>query len=166
MLSQAENVPVIIQAAIRPLPEPMRLERMQIASMEPRLLQWMPAAIASLPGLPAQVGPGPVDTAGPAVTDVMSIGQVDKPPVKISGALPNYPAWARAKRAEGSVTLRFLVTVEGTVGDIEIYSTTGDVRFAAAAREEIRKWRFSPAIDKSRPVTVWCVQTINFKLED
>ncbi len=163
-----DSTPVIVPREFRPRPAMMRTSRMEDVSMSPRISRLVPEALDSLPGV--ITAPAAVDMVGQASAavggDVVGAGQVDKPPVKISGDLPRYPGWAKANRAEGIVTLRFLVRADGTVGDVEVYSIKGDSRFAAAAREEVRKWLFRPAINMSRPVAVWCFQTINFELEN
>ena len=79
--------------------------------------------------------------------------------------LPVYPLWAKAKRAEGTVTLRFIVDVNGKVRNIEVHSILGDERFATAAKKAVEKWSFKPAVNRARPVAVWCFQKIQFQFE-
>ena len=77
-----------------------------------------------------------------------------------------YPLWARRQEVEAEVTLRFLVNEKGKVVDIEVEKVLGDSRFADVARRAVARWVFSPARYRSRPIAVWCVQRIEFKLTD
>lgn len=83
---------------------------------------------------------------------------VDQPPFE-------YPTEARAKGQTGFVTLRVLVSEEGTVNDVQVVQSTPQGVFERAAREAVRRWRFTPALSKGRAVAVWSVQKIRFSLE-
>jgi protein TonB len=103
---------------------------------------------------------------------ITTVGSVDKPaspdkvdrlPSKISGPVLHYPQWARRDRLEATVTLRFIVTAEGAVEDINIHEIEGDERFGDEAVRAVSQWRFSPAIRAGKPVSCWCFQKINFE---
>lgn len=102
--------------------------------------------------------------AASGLGDRFSVFNVDRMPSKITGAFPRYPQWARQRGLEAIVTLRFVVSVEGTVQEIKIHEIEGDERFGGEAARAIGKWRFKPAIKNGRPVACWCFQKINFKL--
>ncbi len=138
------------------------------SSALPRLAERIPNVSLELPGLPvrsskasllspakaAPVGGGNKPAAAP---------KVDRLPAKISGPLPRYPQWARRDRLEAMVTLRFIVTAEGTVEDVKISEIEGDERFGEEAIRAVGQWRFSPAIRAGKPVPCWCFQRINFE---
>ena len=120
-----------------------------------------------LPGLP--VSASNVSLLRPA--RAAPVGRIDKPvsapkidrlPSRIAGSPPRYPQWARRDDLEAVVTLRFIVTAEGTVEDIKIHEIEGDERFGREAIRAISQWRFSPAIRAGKPVPCWCFQKINF----
>ena len=154
------------------------LDRPQLSSLdaperepelfEPRLTDWTPQApVAQLPlvrhaiQVPTpETGAAPARPAGP-----LSLTQVDKLPRQISGRPPLYPYWARVSGAEGTVTLRFLVDEMGNVTAIEVQSVQGDPRFGRAARQAVAQWKFTPAVYGNKPVSVWCIQRVNFKLD-
>ena len=136
----------------------------------PRMVNWLPQLplvqvpltlrtieISSTPQVPKATFATP--------TGPMQLFQVDQVPKKISGRLPSYPYWARAKGAEGVVVLRFVVDIYGKVGKIEIDQVAGDPRFAQTAKEAVAKWTFSPALYNAKSVAVWCRQRIQFKLD-
>jgi protein TonB len=89
--------------------------------------------------------------------------KVDHLPSKIAGPVPRYPQWARRDKLEATVTLRFIVTAEGTVEDVNINEIEGDERFGDEAIRAVSQWRFSPAIKAGKPVSCWCFQKINFE---
>ena len=121
-----------------------------------------------LPGLP--VRPSNISLLNPPrATPVgeskkaASAPKVDHLPSKIAGLVLRYPQWARRDRLEATVTLRFIVTAEGTVEDVNINEIEGDERFGDEAVRAVNQWRFSPAIKAGKPVSCWCFQKINFE---
>ncbi len=99
-----------------------------------------------------------------AVNITLSSSEVDISPLKTSGPIPQYPKWAQRDKLEGTVTLRFIVTEQGNVEDINIHEIEGDERFGTEAVQAANKWRFSPAIKAGKPVSCWCFQKIDFIL--
>jgi len=136
----------------------------------PRMADWLPQLpLVEIP-LTLQTMTLPPALPVPKATITKPTGplqlfQVDQVPGKISGRLPSYPYWARARGAEGVVILRFVVDVQGKVGKMEVDQVVGDARFADVAREAVARWTFTPAIYNTKPVAVWCVQRIQFKLD-
>jgi len=86
------------------------------ASLLPRLSGLMSDIPADSTGLPV-VLPGLSDLRSADSAQVSGFGEqlsilkVDQIPLKISGAPPRYPRWARRAGLEATVTLRFVVTV-------------------------------------------------------
>lgn len=138
------------------------------SSTFPRLAERLQDVSFKLPGLP--VSSSNVTLLSPAKTapvgtveQPVSPPKVDRFPSKISGPPPRYPRWARRDDLEAVVTLRFIVTAEGTVQDINIHDIEGVERFGEEAIRAVSQWRFSPAVRAGKPVPCWCFQTINFK---
>ena len=162
-----DSTPVIVKTNYQPKPQPVNLARIEQPSLRPHLTDYLPAALLKQPGVSVNISAADSDSAGLSdISDALVLSQVDKPPKKISGAMPSYPTWAKNKRAEGVVILRFIVGEDGKVYNIKIHSITGDERFAETAKRAVQKWRFKPAIDNLRPVDVWCFQKINFQFID
>ncbi len=136
----------------------------------PRMANWLPTLplvqvpltlrTIEIPTTPHVPQPGIAKPTGP-----MQLFQVDQAPIKISGRLPPYPFWARARGVEGVVILRFMVDENGNVGKVEIDQVTGDPRFAQITKEAVAKWTFSPALYNAKPAAVWCRQRIQFNLD-
>jgi TonB family protein len=139
--------------------------------LTPRLPDGVRAVGPDLPGLAIAL-PGPSDlrsVPGPTTRTVASplpLSGVDRPPRRTSGAPPRVPSWARRAHLEGKVTLRFIVTAEGTVAEINVRRIEGDERFGREAMRALATWRFEPATRRGRPVACWCFQTVNFTLDD
>jgi len=158
---------------IRLGPDPTDTEMPQPAaqmasSTFPRLAERLQDVSFKLPGLPVSSSNvtllNPTKTAPVGtVEQPVSTPKVDRFPSKISGPLPRYPRWARRDGWEAVVTLRFIVTAEGTVQDINIHDIEGVERFGEEAIRAVSQWRFSPAVRAGKPVPCWCFQTINFK---
>ena len=136
-----------------------------------RLPDGIEAVTSELPGLPV-VLPGPSDlrslpgTPASEITGPLSLATVDRAPRKTAGGFPRYPQWARQARLEATVTLRFVVTPEGRVTNVNVHRLEGDERFGREAMRTIATWRFDPATQQDRPVACWCFQKVNFKLDD
>ncbi len=85
----------------------------------------------------------------------------------IGGADLIYPAEARARGIEGSVTVYYDVTVEGAVRNAVVQSATPPGVFDAAALAAVRTWRFNPRIVNGEPVAApGQVSTVRFQLGD
>ncbi len=138
-------------------------------AIAPRLPDGVRAIGPDLPGLTVAL-PGPADLRSVPSSPVdviespLSLSGVDRPPRKISGAPPRVPAWARRGRLEGKVTVRFVVTAEGQVTDLNVRRIEGDERFGREAMRALATWRFEPATRRGRPVACWCAKTISFEL--
>jgi TonB family protein len=156
-MRQIDPTPVVPEEHILQTPVPMQMAKLDASTFKPRLIEWVPDSLHDLPGVS-------VYAAGDAgLRDLLPASQVDNPPRKISGGSPVYPRWARPTKAEGTVTLRFVVGIDGRVSGIEIQRIEGDERFAIAAKRAVSRWRFKPALDKGRPVAVWGIQKIQFQ---
>lgn len=89
--------------------------------------------------------------AGPADGTASSAAQVDFK----SCAKPVYPPEALAARREGTVTLAFLVAVDGTVADARVARSSGQRDLDETARDAIRQCKFAPATSHGKPVQAW-----------
>jgi protein TonB len=80
----------------------------------------------------------------------------------IHSIAPEYPDVARLAGIEGDVTLRILVSEDGTIGDITPLS--GPPVLARAAIRAVEHWRYAPARVDGRPVGVVSTVTLAFRL--
>lgn len=83
----------------------------------------------------------------------------------LSNPAPHYPIIARRNGEQGTVTLKALVTREGTLASVRIDKTSGFTHLDAAAMEAVRSWRFAPARQGTQPVEAWVLVPIVFRLD-
>src|SRR5262249_52012550 len=92
---------------------------------------------------------------------VVRVGGSIKEPRKIQDVRPIFPGAAAAAGMEGAVTIRAIITRDGTVGHAVVTSTPS--LFDAAALDAVRQWLFTPTELNRRPVEVLMDVTIAFK---
>ena len=146
-----------------------------------------PPVAAPTPTPPAQVPPAevalaPRTTPSQAVTAVASSAAQTPPasaaparpaapvrtPASVSAAQcekPDYPSASRRMEEEGTVSLRFLVGVDGQVLQSEIEKSSGFKRLDEAARAGLSKCRFQPATVDGRPEQAWASMKYTWRLE-
>jgi protein TonB len=81
-------------------------------------------------------------------------------------AKPDYPERARREGKEGRVLLRVLVDTDGRSEIVQVDSSSGSELLDQAARDAVRRWRFSPARDGDKAVPSWVKIPIEFRLSD
>jgi protein TonB len=80
---------------------------------------------------------------------------------------PVYPAIARRREQQGTVTLRVLVGVDGAVQRAEIAESSGfDALDDAAIATVRRRWRFVPAHRAGMQIESWVLVPIRFALTE
>jgi TonB family protein len=122
-----------------------------------------PPAVATVRPSPAPVSAPPVATAKRG--DLVSIGQVDRPPEIAAVVKPEYPPVARRMNVSGTVVLSVLVAETGRVEDIRlIRAAGGNMGLTQAAQKAVRQWTFSPAMKDGVPVKTWMIVPIPFVL--
>jgi TonB family protein len=88
---------------------------------------------------------------------------LDSKPVSVEYTHPAYPESARREGIEGTVWLRVLVSESGDVVDVVVIKSLRD-DFDQAAVENAWKVKYAPAISQGKPVPVWLVHSITYKL--
>jgi len=78
---------------------------------------------------------------------------------------PTYPELARLARLEGQVILQAVILADGTVGEVVVLRCTRPhVGFEEAAVEAVRHWRYEPAMQGARAVSVIFTVLVDFDL--
>jgi protein TonB len=78
---------------------------------------------------------------------------------------PTYPAAARRRQQQGTVTVRVLVGADGSVERAEVAESSGFDALDDAALETVRsRWRFVPARRDGLAVESWVLVPIRFAL--
>jgi periplasmic protein TonB len=75
---------------------------------------------------------------------------------------PIYPNFAKQTHREGTVELRAIISIDGTVRDLQVLS--GDPVLARAALSAVAQWRFRPTLLNGNAVEVITFVTVNFHI--
>lgn len=93
------------------------------------------------------------------------LGMGGGPPMPRSGNKPpRYPAEALRNRWEGTVVLNVRVRADGSVGRIELGTSSGHDVLDQAAIEAVGKWRYNPATVDGEPTECDAPQPLQFVL--
>jgi TonB family protein len=77
--------------------------------------------------------------------------------------LPAYPAVAWQKSVQGRVTLKALISKDGTLRNIRLVGPRPPSLLSASVLEAVKKWRYQPRIENGTPVEVQTQITIDFE---
>ena len=80
-------------------------------------------------------------------------------------AKPDYPSASRRLEEEGTVTLKFLIGVDGKVLQADIEKSSGFVRLDEAARNALAKCQFRPGTVDGKPEQSWASIKYTWRLE-
>lgn len=121
--------------------------------------------VVSTPVKPEAPTPPPVVRA----VEAQPQRQVHVPPV-IDAAKhcdkPEYPPAARRLRETGTVVLRILIGVDGSVVASEVDTSSGYRRLDEAARQGLSLCRFKPGTVDGKPEQAWATLRYAWRLED
>ncbi|HLA62817.1 MAG TPA: TonB family protein [Rhodothermales bacterium] len=124
--------------------------------------------LAFVLALLAVAAPASAQRAAPVAEETGAICVVEQMPELIGGLAsirPVYPVSERRAGIEGRVFVQFVVGVDGSVSDITV--TRGVTpALDAAAVEAVSHARFTPGMQRERPVQVRFSLPVNFRLND
>jgi protein TonB len=102
-----------------------------------------------------------VPTAPPAPAPVTS---APKPINSHAVTERDYPPISIRLNEEGKVGVRYVVSAEGNVTDVNITSSSGKERLDQAAVGMVKRWRFHPALQAGKPVAATLDAVVVFRL--
>lgn len=149
------------------------------ASPESITVETSPGSIPEASVQPAQPGDGATGPAQPeeAVNPgAPAAAAVLKPPVLLTFPAAQHPSDAYRivlpsgtltpqvvrEALQGRVVLRILVLADGTVGRVEVASSSGNPVLYSAAVASARTWIFAPATRDGQPIDAWALITVRF----
>lgn len=119
-------------------------------------------------GLPASIGGQPLSPREPPEPE----DEVDPEPIRISGDVrppkkivhvsPTYPPLALASRIQGTVKLRAIIDVDGSVANLRVVDSVPLLDRAAV--EAVLQWRYEPTLLNGRAVPVIMTVEVEFRL--
>lgn len=96
--------------------------------------------------------------------EILEFWKVEEKPKLIKEVPPIYPEIARKAGLAGKVFVKFLVGKDGRVRDVQILK--GQEIFRQAAINAVMQFRFKPAMQNDKPVSVWMTQPLSFRLNN
>ncbi len=122
-----------------------------------------------LPDLPAvslpQVDQVHLVASDFAVPDVFSSSDLDQPLLALVRQQPLYPLFAKQRRVQGQVRVRFVVTKNGGVEQISVIKASPAGVFEESVIRCVSGWRFRPGTVDGLAVDSWAETTISFVLK-
>ena len=112
---------------------------------------------------PTQSTPPTAPTASSAPSPSIRTGAAIQPGA--SCAKPDYPSASRRLEEEGTVSLKFLIGVDGRVLQAEIEKTSGFPRLDEAARNALSKCQFRPGTIDGKAEQSWASIKYTWRLE-
>ncbi len=156
--------PQVVAADPHTMVQPVdRMEEAATVAAEPA------GAAQSEPHTPARVeengagaSVGGVATGSASELQPGAFVYTDELPAPVSRFAPEYPSLARDAGVEGTVLVWALVGLDGSVEQVQVQKSIP--MLDEAAREAVRRWRFTPALANKHPVRVWVAVPVRFRL--
>jgi len=168
------QLPEIVPVAPTP-PPPVPVTVPVVRQPPPPTQHALPAPVDNAPMpvfateavIPQQAGPAtPSDAIGPVADSIAPATPLAGVQLRyLHAPAPAYPRDALRAGAQGTVTLRVLVGVDGSPLEVSIERSSGNRSLDTAARAQVlRQWKFQPAMDNGRPVQAYGLVPVDFKL--
>jgi protein TonB len=108
------------------------------------------------------------EIAHPASTfgkDEESLVESAVPSYELNSA-PEYPLLARRKGFHGTVLIDVFVTARGTAGNLRLNQSSGYDMLDRSAMKAVAGWRFVPGNQAGKPLGMWVMVPVVFRLQD
>ncbi len=106
----------------------------------------------------------PVAKPPPAVqTTIVKPKQNSRRPMPI--AEEDYPPQSKRLGEEGVTLLRLYVLADGTIGDVQVVTSSGFPRLDDTAIRKLKRWRVIPGTENGKPVPMWMDLRVVWKIK-
>lgn len=95
---------------------------------------------------------------------IFQVGGNISEPIGISKPPPTYTETARRARTQGTVVVEAVINKQGDVTNVKVLKSL-PFGLDRQAVEAIQRWKFKPATMDGRPVSVYYVLTVQFKIQ-
>ena len=99
-----------------------------------------------------------------APTGIQRVGGDVAPPRVLTRVAPVYTERARLARVQGIVIVEAVVDEHGDVSNVRVLKGLPD-GLDTAAVDAVKQWKFAPATLYGKPVAVYFILTVNFKVD-
>jgi len=127
-----------------------------------------PAPTSTAPAITLPVAP-PMAAAAPTPSPAAPAAPAIRTGAAIQAgancAKPDYPSASRRMEEEGTVTLKFLIGVDGRVLQADIEKSSGFARLDEASRNALSKCQFRPGTVDGKPEQSWTTIQYRWRLE-
>lgn len=107
------------------------------------------------PPAPVAVAPPPPPPPSPAIATTSHAVTVD-----------DYPPISMRLQEQGSVAIKFVIAATGAVSDCSVTTPSGKPRLDdAACKMVLRRWKYKPATQDGKPVSVALTANVTFQLK-
>jgi protein TonB len=123
--------------------------------------------VAKMP--PHPVTPPPVQTAAAPAPPAPPKPQGITAPVSIGGSHScenEYPATAQRLNQQGTTSIKFTVSTDGSVADVQVVNSSGHDTLDQAAIRCASSWRYKPAFENGQPVSAPWTTNVQWKLQN
>lgn len=135
------------------------------SQVAPSIKDGIPGSVGTSPdGLfTSSNNPAPPAPVAPPPTRIVQTSSMQEARL-INFVRPEYPAFARQARIEGTVVLEAIIGTDGTVKALHYVS--GPPLLVQAALNAVGQWRYRPMYLNGRPVEVQTTITVHFNLQN
>jgi len=98
------------------------------------------------------------------IPDINAFVPVEVPAKPIVPTKPRYPEIARRMEQHGTVYVKMLVNLDGSVMRVVVIKSSNFPTLDTAAVEAAWTWKFTPAIQNKKPVRIWVAAPFKFEL--
>lgn len=123
-------------------------------------------AMTPAPSSPAEGDDRAARPKAPAPERPARTAPQDRAATVLDRPVPSYPPEAYRAREEGTVVVKAQVDALGNASNVEIVSRSGSRILDRAAMNEVRKWKFSPAIMDGKTVTSSVQVPVDYRLDE
>lgn len=139
-------------------PEYQRTQQFELLSGED-----FPSAADSI--VLADISMSPLIKGDFKLPEAFAAGDLDSPLTALVRRQPVYPYSAKKQRIQGFVTVRFIVTIDGTVDRVSVVEAEPPGVFDRCVIKCVSAWRFKPGTVEGVTVDSWAETTIEFELK-
>ena len=160
----------------RPQPKEEKARRQKTTKPEksPKGMEEQAGALTGSPGFAAEEAPVtapsqefslPSGASLEGSQESRSTSEREATPLYRQNPVPDYPLLGRKRGYQGTVIIDVLVSREGRVSDLRLFTSSGHTVLDQAALTSVKTWLFHPGTRGEEKVDMWVKVPVRFQLE-